>query len=141
MAYTDIGFDEFLNRLPVSQNSFQEMDPLESDTFIPQLSGSKVQGGILSSPDGRIKLDLDQGIFKVSNGVQDLVNFGVLSDGSVGLLISDAEGNTLMQVSQGVFFLESSNKVMKIDFILGQCVVRDNKGNVRVLFGFDPQGF
>lgn len=144
MPYVDIGFDRFLNRIaPTSQNNggIQELDPTQTDTFFQQISGNKVIGGILSSPDGRVKLDLDQGILKISDGVQDLVTFGLLPDGTVGLLIKDSQGNLLMQVSQGVCILQSSDKAMTIDLVAAQADVRDAAGNLRVRFGKDLGGF
>jgi hypothetical protein len=116
MAYTDIGFDENLNRIEATPDqSAQALDPLQFDTFTQQISASKLQGGIISSPDGKTQIDIDQGIFKVSNGVQDLITLGILPDGNVGLLIKNNDGQTLMQVSGDVNFIQSANGFMKID--------------------------
>lgn len=142
MSYLDNGYDEFLTRIePVSQIQSQEVDPLQFDSFTQQISASKLQGGVMLSPDGKIKMDLDQGYFLVSDGVQELVRFGTLPDGSIGLLIKDNQGNTLMQVSQGVFLLQSSDKAMSIDLIATQLLVRDAQQRVRLLLGKDPGGF
>jgi hypothetical protein len=142
MSYLDSGYDEFLNRIePASQVQSQELDPLQFDSFTQQISASKLQGGVMLSPDGKIKMDLDQGYFLVSDGVQELVRFGVLPDGTTGLLIKDGQGDTLLQVSQGVFLLQSSDKAMSIDLIAAQLLVRDAQQRVRVLLGKDPGGF
>lgn len=142
MAYQDVGFDEFLNRIDnTPQAQTQELDPLAFDTFAPEISGSKVQGGVITSPDGRTNLDLDQGNFRVNNGVQDLVNFGILPDGSIGLLIQDSQGNILMKVTEGEFFLQSPLKTSKLDLIADQYTVRDQFQRLVVLLGKDPQGF
>lgn len=143
MSYLDKGYDENLIRIePASQQqSQQELDPLQMDSFTDQISASKLQGGAMISPDGKIKLDLDQGFFLVSDGVQELVRFGVLPDGTTGLLIKDGQGNTLLQVSQGVFLMQSSDKAMSIDLIAAQLLVRDAQQRVRVLLGKDPGGF
>jgi hypothetical protein len=143
MAYTDIGFDEFLLRKepgPAAQQDTQ-LDPLAFDNFVDQISGNKISGGILTSPDGRTKYDLDQGNFIVSNGVQDLINLGLLPDGSIGLLIQDSQGNILMKVSEGEMYLQSPLKTSRMDLIADQYTVRDEKGNLYVLLGKDPKGF
>lgn len=136
MAYQDNGFDEFLN--PVQGNSSsspQELDPLQSDTFLQEISGSKVQGGVLTSPDGRVKVDLDSGFFKVSNGVQDLVQLGILPDGNVGLLIKDNDGNILMQISGDTNLLQSNNKHMVLDFVQENLSITDEALTPIVLLG------
>jgi hypothetical protein len=143
MAYQDIGFDEFLTRSEQSNGDQQsaELDPQAFDNFVSEISGSKIQGGVLTSPDGRVKVDLDNGSFEVNNGVQSLVNLGILPDGTIGLLIQDAQGNQLMKVSEGEFFLQSALKTSRMDLILDQYTVRDEKGNLVVLLGKDPKGF
>ncbi len=143
MAYTDIGFDENLNLINPTSGSgnSQELAPLESDTYTQEISGSKIQGGVLGSPDGRLGLDLDQGLFRISNGVQNLINFGILPDGTIGLLIQDSQGNILMKVSEGEFYLQSPLKTSRLDLIADQYTVKDEFGRLVVLLGKDPQGF
>ena len=129
MAYTDIGFDEFLQRSDApmqGQPNGGQLDPLEADTYLPEVSGSKITGGIISSPDGRLKINLDEGFLKISDGVQDdLARFGILPDGSVGLMVRDNEGNILMQVSSKQMLLQSADKSMSIDLILAQVILRE----------------
>jgi hypothetical protein len=119
----------------------QELDPLEADTFLQQISGSKIIGGVISSPDGKIKIDLDAGTFTISNGVQNLIQLGVLSDGTIGMLIQDSQGNLLMQISESTQLIQSNNKAMIIDLILEQIAIYDAFKNLRVLVGKDVGGF
>lgn len=141
MAYQDIGFDEFLNRVDNTPSTSGAVDAAESDNYLQQISGSKIQGGQILSPDGRININLDAGNFKINNGVQDLVQFGVLEDGNIGLIIKDSDGNVLMKVTAAEFFLQSAKKTSKIDLILDQYTVSDEAGNVKVLIGKDIGGF
>jgi hypothetical protein len=144
MSYTDLGFNEFLTRdfaPSAQQQNSQELDPLQFDSFTQQISASKLQGGVMLSPDGKIALDLDQGFFRVSNGLEELVRLGTLPDGTVGLLIKDSQGNQLLQISEGSNIIQSSGKTMTIDLINEQLLIRDAQGNIRVLIGKDPGGF
>lgn len=141
MAYQDIGFDEFLNRTDNTPQQQDQLDPGATDNYFQQISGSVIQGGQILSPDGRINMNLDAGNFKVNNGVQDLVQLGVLEDGNIGLLIKDSDGNILMRVSASEFFLQSPKKTSRMDLILDQYTVSDEQGNVKVLLGKDIGGF
>jgi hypothetical protein len=142
MAYQQIGFDEFMNRIePSTGSQSQELDPTQADLYFQQFSGNKINGGQIISPDGRVNMNLDDGNFKVNNGVQDLVQLGLLEDGTIGLLLKDADGNILMQVAEGVMFLQSPKKTSRLDLILDQYTVSDEAGNVKVLLGKDVGGF
>lgn len=136
MAYQDIGFDEFLQRSDsLNSGPTDQLDSLQADTYLQELSGSKIAGGLISSPDGRLKIDLENNVFKVNNGVTDLVSFGVLEDGSVGLLIKNGDGKALMQVSETTQFIQSPNQHFLIDFIKEYLLSKDEKGLPRALFG------
>lgn len=136
MSYLDIGFDENLMRVESTpQSNSQELDPLAFDSFTQQISGSKVQGGVISSPDGKTKFDIENGVFKVNNGMEDLVSLGLLSDGSYGLLIKNNEGKILMQVTSDVILLQSPNENFQADFIEERILAKDDKGLPRALFG------
>lgn len=138
MSYLDIGYDEFLNRIEDSSSGQvmqKQLDPLQFDTFVDQISGSKIQGGAMISPDGRLKLDLENGAFKVNNGVEDLVLFGILPDGSVGLLIKNDDGKVLMQISSSKNVIQSPNEHFQADFDNERILAKDNKGLPRALFG------
>lgn len=142
MAYSEIGFDQDLNRIDQSaQQQQSQIDAAQADNFLQQISGSIIQGGQILSPDRRINMDLDAGNFKVNNGVQDLVQLGVLEDGNIGFLIKDNDGNILMKVSAAEMFLQSPKKTSRIDLILDQYTVSDEFGNVKVLIGKDVGGF
>lgn len=136
MSYLDIGYDQFLNPINApSSNQDQGIDPLEFDSFTDQISGDKIQGGNLSSPDGKTKLDLENGVFKINDGTGDLINLGLLPDGSIGLLIQDNQGNALMQIGNGKNFIQSASKTIELNFDDGQLLMRDDGGIVRVLLG------
>lgn len=141
MAYQNIGFDENLIRVEASGNTQQALDPLEFDNFTDSISGDKVQGGLMSSPDGRAQFDLNKGTFLINNGVEDLVTFGTLPDSSIGLLIKDQNGNILLQVSETIIFMQSSNEAMKLDFIQERLDIRDAQKRLKVRLGRDDGGF
>ena len=138
MSYLDIGYTDFLAQQD-TQN--KQQDPLELDYNIPELSGSKIVGGLLTSNDGKTQFNLEQGTFKVSDGAQDRVVLGVLPDGSVGLLIKDINGNILMQISGDIDLIKSADESMSLDFNEAQLIVR-NEGKVPVvLIGKQINGF
>lgn len=134
MDYRDIGFDEFLNRIEDTAAP-QSLDPQTFDNLTDQLSASKVQGGTMLSPDGRISLDLDQAILRISNGVQDLITLGVLPDASIGLLLKDNDGKILLQISGNKNLIQSSNQHMALDFNNETLTVTDDSNIPVVLLG------
>lgn len=135
MSYLDIGYDEFLNPINQSATPQKQIDPLEFDTFTEQISGDKVQGGAISSPNGRVVMDLENGVFRINDGVTNLVELGVLSDGSIGLLIKDGQGNTLMKLSENEKVIQSANQHFQVDFANERILAKDNGGIARVLIG------
>jgi len=139
MSYLDIGFDENLSRIDPGANQTeqqpQELDPLAFERFTDVISGSKIQGGAISSPDGKVKVDLENGVFKVNNGLEDLVSLGILPDGSVGLLIKDNKGNILMQISSDKNIIQSPNEHFQVDFVEERILAKDAGGTPRVLIG------
>lgn len=138
MAYSDIGFDEFLNRdIGGSNGGPQSLNPSQFDFLTEQISGDKIDGGLIISPDGKVKLDLDKGLFNINNGVQDLISLGVLPDGNTGLLIQDSAGNTLMQISEGNNIIKSSSGAFVIDIGKEQFIVYEN-GIPRIILGKFP---
>jgi hypothetical protein len=145
MNYQDAGYDEFLTIVDRDQQdsgiSSSGMDPQAFDNFTDQISGSKIQGGLILSPDGRMRIDLDQGFLRVSDGVQDLVQLGVLEDGKIGMLIKASDGTVLMKVTSDEQFLQSIAKTMRMDFVTEQLTIRDIAQRLRVLLGKDLGGF
>lgn len=138
-SYLDAGYNEFLSREPMI--SQQQQDPLMTDQLNSEISGSKVQGGVMSSPNGKSQYDLDSGTFRVNNGIQNLVELGVLTDGSIGLLIQDKDGNVLLKVSEGEFYLQSPLKTSRLDLIADKYTIRNEFGDLKVLIGKDEGGF
>lgn len=132
MSYIDIGYDENLNLIEDSPVQDQGIDPQAFENFTDAISGSKIQGGILTSPDGKVKLDLETGAFIVNNGVQELVRFGILPDGNVGLLIKDQNGNTLLNVNGNNNLIQSATGKMILDFVAENFSVFDD-ANLRVV--------
>lgn len=133
MSYQDIGFDQFLNLETASPA--QQLDPLQSDILLQNFTGDKIQGGLIASADGKIVMDLNAGIFKVNNGVQDLIQFGILDDGSVGLLIKDNDGNPLLQVSGNSYLFSSAKGTMKIDLTNENIIIYDDANVPQAVFG------
>ena len=112
----------------------QQLDPLQFEQYTPEFSGSKITG-VLSSQDGRIKIDLDNNTIIISDGVEERVRLGELSDDSVGLLIKDVNGNVLMQISGDTNIIQSSNKHIQLDFFEERLLIKDQSNTPRVLIG------
>jgi hypothetical protein len=141
MSYLDLGFDEFMNPVDGSSTATQEMDPLESDTYIQQISANKLQGGLASSPDGRLKIDFDNGSLRVNDGTADLIQIGVLEDGSIGFLIKDNNGNVLIKFAAGTNIIQSATGRFITDYSLEQFLLKDEKGVPIGLWGVQQDGF
>lgn len=127
MNYLDAGFDPFLARVDQTTQSLQQIDSLAFDQFTPNISGTKVQGGLLTSNDGKVRIDLENNTFIVTDGIAERVRLGVLPDDKIGLLIKDKDGNVLMQISEGLNIIQSANKRLVLDIDNEQFIV-SNEG-------------
>lgn len=143
MAYTDIGYDEFLNRIePESvQNNAQSLDPQQFDNFTDQISGSKIQGGIMRSADGKVLLDLETGYFQVTNNAQQNVRLGLQDDGTFGFMVKDKDGNIIVRFTGDENYIRSPQGNIELNLNLVQFLVRDDTNIVKVLLGKDVGGF
>jgi hypothetical protein len=141
MAYQDIGFDEFLNRTPIAPQQSGALDAAETDNYLPQVSGSKIQGGQLTSPDGRTTVDLEAGLFKVSDGVQDIVQLGKIADDEIGIIIKDRNGNILLQFTGDTNLMQSPNKAFQANFNDERLLAYNEQGVPVALFGKHTGGF
>src|SRR3990167_2206195 len=57
MAYDNIGYNENLTRSENLPTESQQLDPLQFENFAPQISGTKIEGGIIKSRNGILILD------------------------------------------------------------------------------------
>lgn len=136
ISYLDIGFGPDLTRIgDTPSQDLTQLDPQSFENLTDIISGSKIQGGVISSPDGKTKFDLESGTFKVNNGVEDLVTLGILPDGDIGLLIKDGVGHTLVHISENKQLIQSPNEHFLIDFIREHILSKDDKAIARALFG------
>lgn len=134
MSYLDIGFDQFLNK--VSQQTEIRNEPVfGADQSVQEITGTKIQGGVISSPNGQTKFDLEQGRFIVNDGVEDVVQLGILPDGTVGLLIRNGKGQTLMQITETVQVIQSPNEHFQVNFAEEHILSKDDTNTPRALFG------
>lgn len=138
MSYEDLGYTPFLTRQ--EETSFDVISPSDVNEVIPELSASKLQGGVLSSKSGAMSVDLEKDAWIVSDGTVEIVRAGVLEDGTIGLQIKDAEGNTLMKVTNDEMYLQSSDESLKTDYVAAQILAQENKIPV-ALFGKQIGGF
>lgn len=138
MDYTQAGYDEFLSRVPPAPSG--ELDPLQQDQYSPEISGSKVQGGVMETADGKTQLNLEQGFFGVNDGATQVVRLGVQEDGTIGLVIKDREGNVLLQFTGEVNVIQSPNQNFQADFNEERIVAKEN-GKTLALFGRHQGGF
>lgn len=74
--WSTIGFSENLIREDLLIPEDQELDPLAFDQFISEISASKIKGGILTSRNGNIEIDLDNEFISVKDGTIEKIRFG-----------------------------------------------------------------
>lgn len=139
VSYLDLGFDQFLSRVP--ENSSNSISSLAFEGFTDNLSGSKVQGGIMSTNDGQTELNLEQGFFRTIQADIQLVRFGRQDDGEIGILINDQQGNQLIKFTGGTNVLSSPEGDVELDFNEGQFEVKDDQDRTVVLLGKQVGGF
>ena len=83
-------FDAFYQRkLNLPDNP--QVSAYEFESQLQDVSASKIQGGAFSSQDGKLFIDLDNGIIRYNDGVSDIFN---LENNS--LTVKDANGNTIL---------------------------------------------
>ena len=133
MTYEDAGFDKYLLR-PL-EATYTEQIGIDSSSAYEQISGLQVKGDTISSNNGNLKLDLQNDRFTVADGIVDRVEFGRLSDGSMGLIIRDSDGNEIMHISGNMNIIQSSNQHMQLNFNEENLIVQDEGGQVKALFG------
>jgi len=139
MNYLDLGYDEFLSKIPPAPSG--ELDPLQQDQFSPEISGSKVQGGVMQTSDGKTVLDLEQGFFGVNDGAEQIVRLGVQEDGSIGLMIKNREGKLLLRFTGDINLIQSPNEHFQADFNEERILAKDQGGTPIALFGKHEGGF
>lgn len=133
MSYTDIGYNNYLLR-PL-EASYTEQIGIDSASAFEQISGSQIKGDKISSLNGNMELDLQGDRFLVTDGIVDRVEFGKLSDGNMGLIIRDSQGNELLHIGGEINIIKSSNGHMQLNFNNEQLVVKNEGGQIRALFG------
>ncbi len=103
MAYNDIGFNDDLVREELIPTSQVELDPFQFESFAPDLSGSKIQGGMIQSTKGGTVLDLEGNRLIFSEGSLKRIVQGLLDDGTTGIsILSDDEDDIVRINSSGI---------------------------------------
>lgn len=131
--YLESGFNSFLLR-PL-EAGYTEQVGLDSTSSYDQISGSQVKGDKITSLNGSLELDLQGDRYVVKEGEIDRVEFGRLSDGTIGLIIRDTNGNELMKISGERNVIKSANNNIELDFDNERILIRDASGTPRVLIG------
>ena len=93
--------------LSASSGQAQELDPLQFEQFAPEFSAEKIQSGILQSKRGKAVFNLENDFFKITDGVSDLIRYGVLTDGTLGISILDDFGNEIGRINTSGFFIQN----------------------------------
>ncbi len=132
MAWNDIGFSETLVREDTVATQ-QELDPLQFESFAPELSASKLTG-LMQSQDGKVLLNLDENFIVISDGTEERIRLGKLKDGTFGIELKDQQGNSLMRIGD-VNVIKSADNTMELDFDETRILIRDIGGTPRVLLG------
>ena len=133
MNYLDVGYDSSLLR-PLTA-TYVEQIGIDSNSAYEQISGSQIKGDTIISLNGSMEMNLQEDRFAVSDGIVDRVELGRLSDGSIGLIIRDAEGNILIQISGNINIIQSPNQHFQLDFNEERILAKDEGGLPRALFG------
>ncbi|OGO14266.1 MAG: hypothetical protein A2Y53_03930 [Chloroflexi bacterium RBG_16_47_49] len=139
MDYTEIGFNDFLLR-PLEAD-YTEQVGIESSVSYEQISGSQVKGDVISSLNRQMQIDLENNSFTLSDGNINRVEFGKLSNGNVGLVIRDDQGNSIMEISGNTNIIRSASGALELDFNEERLLIRDQGGTPRVLIGKQVGGF
>src|SRR3990167_6686841 len=132
MNYLDSGFDQYLLR-PL-EASYTEKIGIDSTSSSGQISGSQIKDKI-TSINGSFEIDLQKDRFAVKDGIINRIELGRLSDGSIGILIRDSDGNELIKFTESVNLMKSSNGAFEVNFTNEQIIVRDAGLTPRVLIG------
>lgn len=138
MNYLDSGFDQYLLR-PL-EASYTEKIGIDSTSSSGQISGSQIKDKI-TSINGSFEIDLQKDRFAVKDGIINRIELGRLSDGSIGILIRDSDGNELIKFTESVNLMKSSNGAFEVNFTNEQIIVRDAGLTPRVLIGKQTNGF
>lgn len=108
MSYLDLGYDKNMSRTRLS-DMFNNIITTEYETSLnlPQISASKIRGGVISSSNGRLLLDLENGTISVADGSS--VRFWFDSrDGTFKVskpgYDARGEGNTNLILSSDMYF-------------------------------------
>src|SRR3990167_2970210 len=133
MTYDEIGFNDFLLR-PL-EASYTEQAGVDSSTSYEQISGSQIKGDSINSANGNMRFSLQDNQFVVTDGIVNRVELGNLTDGTIGLIIRDNQGNELIHISGDINIIQSANKHMQLDFNAEQLIVSDEGSIPIVLIG------
>ena|SRR3990167_8471932 len=131
--YTDAGFDDYLLR-PLTAG-YTEQIGLDSSSSYEQISGSQVKGDAIVSINKRLNIDLQNDSFIITDGNINRIELGKLEDGTIGLIIRDDQGNSLMQISGAVNKIQSPNSHLELDFNEERILIKDEGGIPRILLG------
>ena len=131
--YTDLNFDDFLLRS--LEASYTEEIGIESSSNVEQISGSQVKGDKILSLNQQLSIDLENNTFIINDGNTNRIELGKLSNGLIGLIIRDDQGNVLMEISGAVNKIQSSNQHIELDFNEERLLIKDEGGTPRILLG------
>jgi len=126
MNYITAGYSDTLDRLEF--NKTQSIDPLQFDNFTDEVSGSKVQNGIIKISKEGSNLNLDNGLLNFTNGVSK-ISIGNLPDASFGLQFLNNNGEKILSLTdtEEILNLDKDFKIKNIDT---DSVILDNNGIV-----------
>jgi hypothetical protein len=140
MSYTDLGYDDFLDR-SISETS-NELSDFDVNSLLGKVSGNEISStGIIRSQEQRVSFDLDKELFSVNDGTIDRVLLGKFDDGEYGLRIFDRDNNRILDITGTSNVIKSSDEKMTIDLTNNNIIVRDETNTPRVLIGFRKGAF
>lgn len=132
MTYEDAGFNQYLLR-PL-EATYTEQTGIDSNAAYEQISGSQIRGDKIVSLSNSLGLDLENELFFVNDGRTNRIELGKLPDGSIGMIIRDDLGNILLEISESVNILRSSDGNLEYDFDNKRILLKQN-GLPRLVIG------
>ena len=90
-TYKDFGYDEYFRRPLFERQPI--LSTQDVDYTIPNISSSRLSGGAFETKNGTLKIDLENNIIKMSDGITELLS---IDADKKRIVIKDKDGTTLI---------------------------------------------
>ena len=77
-SYLDRGYSiyferEFIDRLQAPNRKLPYLSSFDMDSYVEEVSATKLSGGIIQSKDGKLKINLEEGTIRYNDGITETV--------------------------------------------------------------------